>query len=141
MYPPRRRAWGILFWCFRAQKAGVDRIIHPCKGSTYYDALVVYRQGELTPMAGKLRKTGGKPCVKIRVCGQAQKGGSRAGNKERHAAAAISQGLGLVKPGDQGAAEGLMELTWRETEMVSVSPSSRARSSTAVRETLKIASP
>ena len=61
-------------------------------------------------MAGKLGKTGGKPCIKIRVCGQAQKGGSRAGDKERHAAAAISQGLGLVKPGDQGAAEGLMEL-------------------------------
>ena len=61
-------------------------------------------------MAGKLRKTGGKPCVKIRVCGQAQEGGSRAGDEERHAAAIFGQGLGLVKPGDQGAAEGLMEL-------------------------------
>ena len=42
------------------------------------NALVIYGQGELAPMAGELGDPGGKLCVKIRVRGQAQEGGARA---------------------------------------------------------------
>ena len=90
---------------------------------------MVYGEGELLPVAREPGEPGGQLFIKVRVRRQAQEGGACTGEEEGHTAAVVGQLFRRIEVGDQGTPEGLVELI------------AESHGSTAVRETLKMASP